>query len=286
MKKLTTWAIMACSYTFTANAQLALPYENGFDTPAEIEDWAIYRKGITEDEGSTHTWEPMPSAGAVSAPNMLFHDYPVGYGGEELTDDWLVSDKMDMSSGGKLSAKLWVFGVSGGLITGDTIEFYLLSGSRDPGTATKTRIASFAAMFTDSGYIDAPVWRDTADINIPATAGEAYIAFRYTNIFDWFTVGIDDLKIAAGTTTGIEMPQESRYAISLYPNPAQSCVYWNRIAGEGADGKDNKEGVLMNLAGQTILSFRAAAGSLDISGLAPGFYLLRIGNSSASFIKK
>lgn|GEM_PF-5359394 len=52
MKRLITWAIVASSYTLTANAQLALPYENGFDTPAENDDWIIYRRGITDEDGS------------------------------------------------------------------------------------------------------------------------------------------------------------------------------------------------------------------------------------------
>lgn len=213
---------------------------------------------------------------------MLFHDYPVGYGGEELTDDWLVSDKLDMSAGGKLSAKLWVYGISGGLIAGDTIECYLLRGSRDPGAATRTLIASFASMVTNLGFIAEPAWKDTADINIPAAGGEAYIAFRYTNIFDWFTVGIDDLRITAGSSTGIAAPGGSRQVISLYPNPAQSRIYWDNIP----EGKGSGEGALTDLAGRNIRSFRAAAGSLDISDLDPGFYLLHIGSSSASFIKK
>jgi len=280
MKRIIAGALLMAGYSLTTNAQIALPYSNGFDTPSEIGDWIISREGITDEDGSTHTWEPMPSDGAVSAPNMLFHDYPVGYGGEELTDDWLISDKMDLGSGGKLSMKIWVYGINGNAIAGDTIQLYLLKGSRDPGAATKTLIASFEYMADDTGYISVPVWKDTGDIAIPATTGNAYIAFRFTTIFDWFTVGIDDLEITPGATDIGHLPG-GKNTIRIYPNPARSRIYWDEVPGIDRQAV----GALFNIAGQSVRSFRVADGSVDISALVPGVYVLHIGNGMSSFVK-
>lgn len=266
-----------------SNAQITLPYTNGFDTDSQNADWMLYRKGLTTIDGNpSHTWEPHASAGAVTAPNYLWHDYPVGYTGTQMTNDWLVSKSINLTNGAKLSVKAWIY-TMGGVMPGDSIEIYVLKNSQDPAVATKVKIASLISMAGTTGTMDAPTWKDTANIVIPATTGNAYLAFRYSSINNWFTVALDNLKLAANPT-GIEDVAKGKVSLQLYPNPATSVLQW-KIDSDDLQQAARTEGIIFNYTGHELKRFRIGDAKLDISSLEPGVYFVRIGTATMPFTK-
>lgn len=284
MKRITATLLLAAAVTYAANAQITLPYTNGFDNATQNADWVQYRLGLTMVNGSpSHPWEPQPSPGAVTAPNYLFHEYPIGYAGTDLTNDWLVSKSIPLTNGAKLSFKTWVY-AAGGLMPGDTVEVYLLKGSQNPNTATKTKLASLRHMATTQGSMNAPVWKDTANISIPPTTGLAYLAFRYTDINDWFTVAIDNLNIVANPTSVANVDAD-RTQFRLYPNPASSEVRWQISSGNVRE-LQKQEGVIVNAIGQEVKRFAVKSGTLNIDFLQPGLYYMKIGDAVVPFAKQ
>lgn len=283
MKSTSFTLLFILGIVFSVNAQIILPYSNGFDDANQIDDWVLYRKGLTTINGSpSHAWEPYASAGAATAPNYLMHDYPVGYEGTEMTDDWLVSESIDFTNGAKLSFKAWIYAIAG-TMPGDAIEVYLLQGSQDPATATQTQVASLISLVDNMGSLNSPIWKDTSDIIIPATIGDAYLAIRYTCINNWFTVAIDDLKLVVDPT-GIADAEKGVLSVQLYPNPATAVLQW-RISNNDIRKLCKEEGILFNYTSQVLKRFPVADGFLDINSLQPGIYYVKIGATIMPFTK-
>ena len=283
MKRTSLVLLFMLGFLFCANAQISLPYTNGFDNNSQNADWVAFRKGLTTIDGNpNHDWEPYTSAGAVTAPNYLLHDYPVGYTGTQMTDDWLVSKSINFTNGARLSLKAWIYAIAD-IMPGDSIEIYLLKNSQDPATATKIKIASLRSLVGSTGSMNTPVWKDTANIIIPATTGNAYLAIRYTCINNWYTVALDNLKLVANPT-GITDAGKEKITFRLYPNPATSVLQW-QIAASDLHQLVKEEGVILNYAGQELKRFRIKEAKLDISSLQPGIYYVRIGAAMMPFTK-
>jgi hypothetical protein len=284
MKRIGTTLLMIIGTTFVSGAQTALPYTNGFDSNSDNADWILHRKGLTMINGNaSHTWVPYPSTGAVTPPNFLFHDYPVGYEGTQMTDDWLVSKSINFTNGAKLSLKAWVYAI-GGLMAGDSIEIYLLKSNQDPALAVKTKIASLRALTVSTGTYTSPTWRDTANIIIPPTTGPAYLAIRYTCISNWYTVAIDDLKLIANSTSSIGDADVVQPQIVLYPNPATSVINWS-LSSEDLQKLSKQEGTIINIQGRELKRFPVKDKSLIIDFLSPGLYYIKIGDTLVPFTK-
>lgn len=267
-----------------SNAQITLPYTNGFDNNSQNADWVAYRKGLTTIDGNpSHTWEPHTSAGAATAPNYLVHDYPVGYTGTQMTDDWLVSKSINFTNGAKLSVKAWIYAIAG-IMPGDSIEIYLLKNSQDPAVATKVKVASLRSLVGSTGSMNTPTWKDTANIVIPATTGNAYLAIRYTCINNWYTVALDNLKLVANPTSIADVATE-KISFRLYPNPATSVLQW-KIDSDDLQQISRAEGIIFNYTGRELKRFRIRDAKLDISTLEPGVYFVRIGSAIMPFTKQ
>ncbi len=67
MKRQSITLLMIIGTIFISDAQITLPYTNGFDTNNQIDDWVLYRKGLTVIDGNpshngklAHRREPLP----------------------------------------------------------------------------------------------------------------------------------------------------------------------------------------------------------------------------------
>ena len=284
MKRTGITLLMIIGTAFASHAQTALPYTNGFDSNSDNADWILHRKGLTMINGSeSHTWVPYASTGAATPPNFLSHDYPVGYDGTQMTDDWLVSKSINFIQGAKLSLKAWVYAIDN-LIPGDSIEIYLLKSNQDPSLATKTKVASLRALTVNTGSYNSPTWKDTANIIIPPTTGTAYLAIRYTCISNWFTVTIDDLKLVANPTNSIDNANVVKTQIQLYPNPAASVINWN-LSSLSSQRLSKLEGAIINLQGAELKRFPVKDKALHIDFLSPGMYYMKIEDTMVPFTK-
>lgn len=117
-------------------------------------------------------------------------------------------------------------------------------------------------------------------VTIPASVtGNFKVAFRHYETTGGYVILIKDIEVVAEGTIGIENVDEA--SVNVYPNPANNVL---NIQGEGIQQVD-----LMDINGRTVMSSNEA-GSMNISNLACGIYIVRVvtnqGVSTQKIIKK
>lgn len=259
MKKSYSIFIIAAFVTLfnTLNAQVYTSYSTGFDGAAQQSDWTQYRKGDT----GFYNWG-FGNMG-YSAPNSLDHYYPVG--GSALTDDWFVSNQFMMNHGGKIDSvrhSFTGFGVPG---AGDTVAIYLLVGSPDPSLAT-SKILLYD--FRGANYLSGGEWNVTTDINIPPTAGNCYIAFRYSTVVNWLDVRFDNLFVRTLQFAGVQETAPTN--VLVYPNPVNDMLYIQ------LDEMTNATFQLFDATGKQVMQQTFQSGSAIQIQQAAGSYSYRI----------
>lgn len=260
---------------FSTSAQTALPYYSGFDNSAQKSGWTEYKLGVDSDP---YEWN-FSAFAPYSAPECLEHNYPVG--GSQPTDDWFISPEFDFSNGATIDSLRHAYNGFGTPMAGDTVALYLITGSADPATASSwTMIYSF----TDSAWSADGVWRKIEDLDIPATSGSCYLAFRYSTTNNWLDVKFDNLRISDKGLGGEEMAV-GQPGLELFPNPADKLLTLSWPVDFRATQIE-----ILNLQGQLIWQKEATA-QIQVAGLPAGAYLLQVLDStgkklSLSFIKK
>jgi len=212
MKK--TYTLLAALFAMaaTAEAQTTLPYFTGFDDAAQQQGWIGFRRGDT----SLYNWA-FTSNDAYSAPSSLYHDYPVG--GTQVTDDWYVSPPFNFTYGGTVDSLRYKFSGFGTPGAGDTVAIYLLTGNADPDLATsKTMLVDFRG----TNYTNDNNWYLHAPIQIPATAGQSFLAFRYTTTINWLDVRFDNVAMSALLPGAVA--DGAGKLISVFPNPVTDVL--------------------------------------------------------------
>ena len=178
-------------------AQTPLPYTTGFDNAAQQAGWTQFRTGHL----SNYSWT-LTTAGSVSPPEHLWHDYPVGGAETDTVRDWYVSPPFDLSAGASLTLKVNVYSIMGSTMPSDALRIYLLSGSNDPQTAALQVLADLTPLVTSSSDFTQP-----PSVVIPPTTGTSHVAFFYQATQNWFTPGIDDVSISAAPI-GVQEPEQ------------------------------------------------------------------------------
>lgn len=261
------FAFAGCLFASDAlHAQVYTSFSTGFDNVNDQNDWTMYREG----DAGFYDWG-FGNFG-YSVPNSLDHDYPVG--GSVLTDDWFVSNQFAMNHGGKIDSirhNFSGFGVPG---PGDTVAIYLLVGSPDPSLASSKILLKD---FRGADYNGNGNWYVTTDINIPATAGNCYIAFRYTTVANWLDVQFDNLFIRTLQFAGVEEPANDN--IKVYPNPANEQVYIQ------LDNVTNAYFQLYDASGKQIMNKLVQSGTSVQLEQAAGIYSYRITSVDGKLLK-
>lgn len=130
---------------------------------------------------------------------------------------------------------------------------------------------------TLSGNISAPSQRS---VDIPETiTGEFKVAFRHFNTTGGYVILVSDIEVVpAGTTVGIDGVNGTNVAV--YPNPASSML---RVEGEGIEQVE-----IIDMNGRVVMT--AGAGSINVSSLSAGIYMVRVvtesGVSTQKIVKK
>jgi Secretion system C-terminal sorting domain len=261
-KKNLLFAFYFLLFTVSSRAQLALPYFENFNDDA-ADGWLNFRESDTVGA----TWQFNLSA---------YHEgyFPHGHPGVML-DDWVVSPELDLSTAAKVAFQYQTYTL-GSILPGDSIQCYLLSGSRNPSAAGKHLLCNITP---DSTYAA----HDTI-VDIPAVSGSAYIAFRYTATTDsMYAVVVTNIDVTADASTGIIETGNTKYQLCIYPNPATKFIYWDSKLQSIINGD---QGEITDIAGKVSTTFSIAKGRLDISTFQPGLYFWKAGNTTSSFIKK
>ncbi|WP_118972871.1 T9SS-dependent choice-of-anchor J family protein [Taibaiella koreensis] len=279
MKRIAILTSVVTGLWLSASAQTPLPYSSNFDNTAQKAGWQAFRKGYN----SVHSWKYLSEApdGAIvppSAPDCLFHQYPMDGVETQLTNDWSVSPSLNLSTGAKVSFKINVYSIMG-LQAGDSIQLYLLKGSADPATATgKVLLANLIGLHSSANHN----FRDTNNIVVPPTTGQAYLAFHYTSYQNWFTAAVDNFNVKA-TTTSIDETVMDRASWKIYPNPVQQTLHWEYT---GKEKLVSDEGQIIDITGKVRAAFSIKEQKHDLQQLAPGMYFLKYGKGMMPFIKQ
>lgn len=268
-------AIMAlfCFSASSLKAQITLPYNTGFDSATEVAGW-------TEYDTYTNAFSYWSTGGTtgIGGTAQLSHDYAPSTG-TALVDDWFVSPEFAIPNGGKLDS---VQVKNSGLSTpaaGDTLAIYLLNGSQDPAMATEVTLLYD---FRDTAYNADFEWHRLVDIDLPASSGSSYLAFRYRSndvSSQWLTIGIDNVAISANPNVGQEELEAGN--MHVYPNPSNGKF---RIETEN----DIRNIHVYNTIGEVVYSgsnfVSGTAIEIDLSAFPKGIYLLSADQSTHKIV--
>ncbi|HTN17356.1 MAG TPA: choice-of-anchor J domain-containing protein [Chitinophagaceae bacterium] len=237
-------------------AQTTLPYTSGFDTPADQAGWQLFRMGVS---GGTKPYWVYAASAPFSAPSSLSHNYPVG--GTDPTDNWFVSPQFNFSDGATIDSVRRSFRGFGKPNLGDTVAIYLLKGDPDPSKATgKVLLYDYR----DTAYSNDDTWYKTRPVDIPASAGKSYIAFRYRTVVNWLDVKFDNLSVSRKVPARTAQPASLQLA--YYPNPARDRI-------DVLCPQTIRELRLYDLGGRLVLR-REAAVHLDLQQVPAAAYIL------------
>ena len=128
--------------------------------------------------------------------NDNYYAAMTGYKGTAPFDSWLFTPAIDIA---KCTNKKLTFDtqVNGYGSTTTVFEVYVLQGSNDPSTATKTKLNPAIATAPASGYSS---WVASGELDLSAYSGQIYIGFRYyaTQDANYATWCVDNVKLNAG----------------------------------------------------------------------------------------
>jgi len=153
----------------------------------------------------------------------------------------------------------------------------------DPGLPTWLRVTRDGSQLTGAYSMDGIVWTDLGTATI-ALAGDVLIGL-VSSATDFS--GRNDVAAAVFTNVTLERAVDSQpnvsdsdlSLLSVYPNPASSTVSTHlQLAGPGTYTLDVLDALGRQLVEQPLISSSGAPEtvSLDLSGLGPGVYLLRL----------
>ncbi|QQR86683.1 MAG: choice-of-anchor J domain-containing protein [Flavobacteriales bacterium] len=219
----TTTLFVLC-LPFAASAQTALPYTTGFDNAAQQQGWQQFRTGHL----SNYSWGISANA-AASAPNKLWHDYPVGGNATDTVRDWYVSPLLDLSGGAVLTCKANIYAIMGSSMPSDACGIYLLTGNANPDLATATPLQDLLPLITTGS-----TYTTTTAVNIPPTSGTAHIAFYYQATQNWLTPGIDDVSVQPVNVGVAEHGALANMSISMSPREGLVTIALNDARYNGA----------------------------------------------------
>lgn len=258
MKNIRHYAILAIVTLISGlvNAQQPLPYSTGFDTESERAGWQQFKLGANATYGP---WTI--TAGGLSAPNQLFHDY----NNTGIVEDWFVSPAINFTSSSKIELKINVYSLLGSSYAPDYIGIWFSSRTSDPALGNFEEVVELTKLVSATNE-----WIDTT-VSIPCSAGIGYIGIKYMNEDNWFTVSIDDIRIT-DMTTGIPVSGKNNN-ISVYPNPTSSFVHIDCPAGLKSVEIFNQVG--MKVHSESLNKFQTFK-EIDLTGFKRGIYYIRM----------
>ncbi len=214
--------------------------------------------------------------------------YMNGYsnGGPQTNLDYLVSPAIN-NGGSALFMSFWQKRRFNGNNDAEVVYSTDYDGISSPETFTWT------AIYQDNGSQDT-VWNEVQNLDLSAVASSVfYVAFRYTSdsvtnsgAFEW---SIDDITMTTDNADAVSNLYTSGLDVDVIGNPVQNGTL--KLAMDLPTGM-NLQATMSTIMGQEVrnIDFYAPAGqsdkSVDVSGLAPGLYLLQVrGESNGAVLK-
>ena len=259
--------LLALPVTIQAQSQ-KLPYKCGFDSPTERAGWKNYQLKST-----AYATFGVGNTGS----SYLSHDYPVGNSNADSVQDWYVSPPLKVTYKSLISLKANVY-VIFKQMGSDYFGLWYSTKSGDPKSGTFKELADFTA-FASTSF---DLWHDTTHIQLNDTGSAVYIAFKYKEVSNWFTIRADSIIVQEVQHSGIESNNAGGAAIKVYPNPVKGSLHIETPMDMGTMQIE-----ICDLAGRTIQHGLLSPGNntLYIQSLRPGLYLYRISRPGGSLLQ-
>ncbi|MCR5066105.1 MAG: choice-of-anchor J domain-containing protein [Bacteroidales bacterium] len=178
-------------------------------------------------------------------------------------DNWLISKQFTSPAGG-VTIEWWEYGVDANDYADNYSVYVSPNGGDQPANFTQQIF---------NGCPQAPKTWVKHSRNIAAT-GTIRVAFRHHDVTNMYWLLIDDVKITAGNTSGIDNMNSAN--VDFYPNPVNDKLY---ISEEVA--KVN----VIDINGRTVISSENTR-VVDMSNLSNGVYFVRVITDNGTAVKK
>lgn len=241
------------------------PYTMGFEPTDAIGCWTFI-----DNDGDGYGWDYNYFNGNTnythSGSGVVGSASFINEVGALSPDNWMISPAIEIPANETNMKLSWYVG---GVDPNYYNENYSVLVS-----TTGTNLSDFSQVFTERV---SSVNFTKKEVNLSAYAGQTiYVAFRHHNCSDVYWMLIDDITLTSGV--GINGIDNN---VAIYPNPATDKL--NVVA----EGVKNIE--IIDATGRVVLNTKNA-GSIDISNLSNGIYMVRTitneGVSMQKIIKK
>jgi len=266
--RLFIFLILVCSYSSIAQ----VTYRTSFETDEEQNEWTFFELGPEEHE--IYSWEF--SSGEIDEDIALVHFYPVG--GEDISDDWVVSPAFDFFGGGEITSLSYQFNGFGTPFDIDTVALYLITENINPELASEKILLR---LYSDENYMNDGEIRVDSGISIPPTEGLSYLAFRYKTIINWLDVKFDALELTYNPMPSSNSSTHQYNNVNVFPSPATSLLNI-----ETPNNTVISSFEIFNLQGQLVFYSSEDLKTVNIEKLNSGTYFIRIKTDKGESIQK
>lgn len=261
--------VFACSL----NGFAQQTYTTSFETEEEQNEWTLFQLG--PEQHDIYRWE-FVSFGGIDGDISMAHYYPVG--GEEVSDDWIVSPTFDFFGGGEITSISYQFNGFGTPFGVDTVALYLITGNVNPDLATEKILLR---LYSDEEYMNDGIIRMDTNIEIPAIGGESYLAFRYKTIINWLDVKFDALELTYTPMASNVSSTLQNVPVHIFPNPATTLLNI-----ETPENSIISSIEIYDIQGRLVLFSSENNKNVNIVSLNSGTYVARIKTDTSDSTRK
>lgn len=239
-----------------SKAVAELPYSYGFET-SDLDGWTIVNAGEGNDWAVTQKSSSTPEASeGVNYMMYYFHK-------ENAANTYLFSKGINLKAGENINLKFDYMGTN--IMFSEKME--VLIGTV-PNVAAQTQ-----QLWIDEDIYNYPYQTASVDFTVPAD-GVYYIAFRAFSDSDQFYLSLDNIKVSKGE---MSTQDTSVSKLSFYPNPTKDILNIDNAV-------DIENIIIYDLSGKKVLTqtFNSKKGSVDVSSLAKGSYMVRVASKNGA----
>ena len=212
--------------------------------------------------------------------------YTSAFSNSVAADDWLFTPALSLTPGTRYQV---AFRYRAEGVLGNPSPYVEKLEVKTGPTATpagQTTPLYTNADITNTSYETADAAATPAVATFTATAGTQYLGFHVYSDARQGNLYLDDLNVTASVVTATSSAALLR-AVSVFPNPSTTGVFDLEI--HGANAKGNLEVLVTNTLGQQVYTGSARdnyTNRLDLSGLAPGLYHLRVRHGAETLTRQ
>ena len=242
------------------DGSINLPFYDDFESGLNY--WST-----VDVDGDGYTWTFNGFDGHNGSTNAIASASYINNIGVLTPDNWLISNTFTVPGGGA-TIEWWEYGVDNNDYADNYSVYVSENGGNEP--------ADFMNGLLFNGAPTSPkTWvKHSRNISSGLAGRTVRVAFRHHDITNMYWLLIDDVRITAGNTAGIEETGVAK--VDFYPNPVTDKLYISEEVHEVS---------VLDVNGRTIMS-ETNTRVIDMSNLANGVYIVRVVTNDGIATKK